>query len=250
MSRPTVNWLFYTPFIVAYLTFVSPSFSGGTVLADRLVDLLGLMIILAGLVIRIVSREWKVSEQNIMKASMGVERLPASGKIPPGLVSTGPYSVVRNPMYIGSLLLGLGVCVIIGNVPFLAAFGVGYIVIHDLIVRSEERFLLGCLGDQYAAYLKSVPRWIPPPGAFVRYLRTKKPLPSLRIAIVREMNTIFGALIGVAVLESYEHLKLQGWQETRTLVTSLLSFSAVVLLAWIVCSIKPVKARLKRRTAY
>lgn len=231
MSRSTANWLLYTPFVIAYVYFVDPRTSGGSALADLLTDLSGLALILAGLGVRIVSREWKTTH------------------VSSGLVSSGPYAVVRNPMYIGSFLVGLGMCVIIGNGPYLIAFTLIYAVVHDLVVRREERFLLQRWPDDYAAYLRSVPRWIPSPLALAEFMRGRKPLAPMRVAVAREMNTICGALIGALALQANEQLVSQGWETARTEVTISLALGAAILLAWIICSLEPVKSRLRRSRA-
>lgn len=79
------------------------------------------------------------------------------------LVTGGPYAFVRNPLYLGSFLIGAGFCVIVGNA-WLAAAALGFfLVVYRFKMSREERLLLDECGEAYAAYLASVPRWLPIP---------------------------------------------------------------------------------------
>lgn len=77
------------------------------------------------------------------------------------LVAHGPYAAVRNPLYLGNLLLTLGAAFIselLWMVPVVLAL---YLAQYVPIVRWEERNLAERFGSQYAAYCRQVPRWIP-----------------------------------------------------------------------------------------
>ena len=76
------------------------------------------------------------------------------------LQTKGIYSYSRNPMYIGVLLIYLGLTLQFGNwwtlilAPFLVAF------ITYRVIRPEERYLTRAFGDEYTNYQKQVRRWI------------------------------------------------------------------------------------------
>jgi protein-S-isoprenylcysteine O-methyltransferase Ste14 len=75
-------------------------------------------------------------------------------------VAAGPYRHVRNPLYLGSWLLALGVSVLMppsGAALFLVAFSVFVL----LLIRAEERFLSAKQGEAYQEYRRSVPRLWP-----------------------------------------------------------------------------------------
>ena len=77
------------------------------------------------------------------------------------LASTGPYSVVRNPLYLGNLLgiIGFGFAV---EQPMLALFlGLVFALFYPSVVAREERDLARIFGERYAAYCAAVPRWMP-----------------------------------------------------------------------------------------
>jgi protein-S-isoprenylcysteine O-methyltransferase Ste14 len=85
------------------------------------------------------------------------------------LVAGGPFRLVRNPLYIGNLLIWAGFALaaqLVWMVPaILLLIGFEY----HAIVRWEEQLLLARRGDEYRAYLRRVPRWLPtlaPPRDF------------------------------------------------------------------------------------
>lgn len=77
------------------------------------------------------------------------------------LSTAGPYSVVRNPLYIGNLLgiVGFGFAV---EQPVLALLlGLVFGLFYPSVVAREERDLLRIFGERYAVYRAAVPRWLP-----------------------------------------------------------------------------------------
>jgi len=77
------------------------------------------------------------------------------------LATSGPYSYVRNPIYLGNLLIALGMLVV-ANVPWLSLLGMGVLCLHYwLVVAAEEASLRGQFGEEYERYLRSVPRFRP-----------------------------------------------------------------------------------------
>ena len=75
-------------------------------------------------------------------------------------VAAGPYRYVRNPLYLGSWLLALGVSVLM-PLSGAAFFLVAYSVFVLLLIRAEERFLSTKQGDVYQQYRQHVPRLWP-----------------------------------------------------------------------------------------
>ncbi|WP_157357827.1 methyltransferase family protein [Mesorhizobium metallidurans] len=77
------------------------------------------------------------------------------------LVRHGPYSVVRNPLYVFSILGSTGAGLASGSFVLGSGIGLFVFITFAAVVRREENFLLGKLGDDYQRYLSQVPRWIP-----------------------------------------------------------------------------------------
>jgi protein-S-isoprenylcysteine O-methyltransferase Ste14 len=77
------------------------------------------------------------------------------------LVRTGPYAVVRHPIYASLLAMLLATVVLL--TPWLRAplALVVFLVGTEIRVRSEDRLLASRFGDQFAEYRKGVPAYIP-----------------------------------------------------------------------------------------
>jgi len=84
---------------------------------------------------------------------------------PRQLVVQGLYRYVRNPMYLGVLVLLLGQAVFYESVPLLQYTAAWFVVVHLFVVLVEEPLLLRRFGDSYEQYTRSVHRWRPGRGA-------------------------------------------------------------------------------------
>jgi protein-S-isoprenylcysteine O-methyltransferase Ste14 len=80
------------------------------------------------------------------------------------LVNGGPYSMVRNPLYVANLLLTLGTALLSGRPLLVLVAGAVFLGQYIPIVRWEESRLTIQFGDAYADYQATVPRWIPRSG--------------------------------------------------------------------------------------
>ena len=79
---------------------------------------------------------------------------------PTVLVDDGPYRFGRNPMYLGMMVMMLGMGVAIG-VPLMAIAAVNFVVIVDSVhIPYEEARLQRAFGGWYSDYAASVRRWI------------------------------------------------------------------------------------------
>jgi protein-S-isoprenylcysteine O-methyltransferase Ste14 len=86
---------------------------------------------------------------------------PAPYDPPRELVATGLYRYVRNPQYVGVVLVIVGEALLSGMVVLLG-YAVLMAVGYHLFVRYYEEPTLGRLfGEPYARYREAVPRWLP-----------------------------------------------------------------------------------------
>jgi len=86
---------------------------------------------------------------------------PAPFDPPVAFVASGPYRLVRNPMYLGGVALLAGYGLVVGSfaVLLLAASGAG--MAHLFVVLVEEPALERRFGERYLAYRRLVNRWLP-----------------------------------------------------------------------------------------
>ena len=77
------------------------------------------------------------------------------------LSASGPYAIVRHPMYAGRFLVGLGLGLIIGRLWLLPFYVVLFFIYAVRRTNQEEDRLRERFGDKYATFCHCVPRWLP-----------------------------------------------------------------------------------------
>lgn len=91
-----------------------------------------------------------------------------SGQVADTLNTTGMYSMVRHPLYLGNFFMWFGVAMLTGNVLFLVAFILFYWLYYERIMFAEEQFLVRKFGKEYQEWANRTPAFIP---AFRKYQR-------------------------------------------------------------------------------
>jgi Phospholipid methyltransferase len=76
------------------------------------------------------------------------------------LTTTGPYAHVRNPLYLGSILMAAGFAVALESWVVGVSLGVMFVAIYVPVIASEERFLRATFAG-FDDYCRRVPRLIP-----------------------------------------------------------------------------------------
>ncbi len=84
---------------------------------------------------------------------------PAPWKESPSLVVAGPYRFMRNPMYVGMLMLQLGIGWLVDNSWIVYGGPIASLVVHYAAVLPEEAYLEEKFGDAYREYKKTVRRY-------------------------------------------------------------------------------------------
>ncbi len=149
--RLVFNYRSYTPlpFLLVMVIFAKPTL---TSLAG------GFAIILLGEAIRF----WGVSIAGSETRTTGT----VGGTY---LITNGPFAFVRNPLYVGNMLLYIGVGVMsMALFPWLLIVAtIWFYIQYTLIVSKEEEYLAERFGAEYEHYRKNVPRFFPRPTAYV-----------------------------------------------------------------------------------
>ncbi len=121
-------------------------------------------------------------------------RIWAAGHIEKGRVLTqgGPYALTRNPLYLGSFLMALGILMAGQSYWLLIPFGVFFAAFYYPVMKAEEEELLQGYGDSFLAYARRVPLFLPqlraaPVGASV-FLWS-------RVVRNREHRTVIGLIL-------------------------------------------------------
>jgi protein-S-isoprenylcysteine O-methyltransferase Ste14 len=129
------------PFIAAMMVFAHPT---------PLSMLIGAIVALSGEMLRFWGVAYAGSETRVT-GSVGASKL----------VTSGPFSRVRNPLYVGNILLYVGFGIMsMALFPWLPIAALCYFVFqYVLIVREEEEFLRETFGVEYEEYCRHVGRF-------------------------------------------------------------------------------------------
>ena len=126
-------------------------------------------------------------------------RLWAAGHIEKGRVLTqgGPYALTRNPLYLGSFLMALGIIVAGQSYWLLLPFGAFFAVFYYPVMRAEEQELLQGYGGEFVQYSNRVPLFFP------NFKKARHPSSTFlwsRVIRNREHRTLAGLLLAEGIL--------------------------------------------------
>lgn len=116
------------------------------------------------------------------------------------LTTSGPYARTRNPLYLGSFFLGLGLTVAGGHWIWPFVFLVFFLSVYGLTMRGEVELLTEIFGDAYRHYADQVPLFVP---RWTAYRSPEGPGRGFTLAAWkknREYEALLGALAGFAFL--------------------------------------------------
>ena len=83
------------------------------------------------------------------------------------LVSSGPYSVTRNPLYFFSTLGATGIGLMFGSISLSIIFGITSYLVFAATAHKESQFLAGKFGRAYEDYARRTPSFFPNPGIYL-----------------------------------------------------------------------------------
>ena len=81
-------------------------------------------------------------------------------KIPTRLITNGSFRISRHPMYLGFVLLLLGVSILLGSLTSFTAPVLMFITLQTKFITHEENQMKKVFGEKYREYEKRVRRWI------------------------------------------------------------------------------------------
>jgi protein-S-isoprenylcysteine O-methyltransferase Ste14 len=89
----------------------------------------------------------------------GTEVNPVS-KANRALVTSGPFALTRNPMYLGLVIVSLGIAFWVGALPMFAVPILTFAVANWVHIPFEEAKMRRQFGAAFDAYTAKVPRWV------------------------------------------------------------------------------------------
>lgn len=168
--------LFFIGLLIWVWFFPSDIFEGTWL--DLLLDTVGIGGLFTGELIRIwaVSHAGKCTRSRKLKAEV--------------LIKSGPYAIVRNPIYGGNFLIGLGMVILSEAFVLIPVFIVLFSLQYMSIIANEEEFLARKFGADYANYRSSVPKWIPRLEPLATRISLGSEFP------INELGTALGVIVG------------------------------------------------------
>ena len=134
----------FIPLIIFFM-FITPSWKDNltTELISECFEVLGYLFLMAGLGLRI----W---------ATLYIGKRKSRE-----LITDGPFSLCRNPLYLGTIIIVFGAGLAVVN-PVMIFFTIlVYTPVHVLVALAEERHLTKIFGRQYEEYRRSTPAFLP-----------------------------------------------------------------------------------------
>lgn len=133
--------------VFGVLLFGQSIFPPETVIHEA-IEMIGIVLIVIG----IAGRLWST--------------LYIGGKKSVSVVTDGPYSITRNPLYVFSSIAAVGVGAQMGSITAAVGFGVACAAAFHIVILREEKFLAASLGADYRDYVAAVPRFFPRPSLY------------------------------------------------------------------------------------
>lgn len=189
------------------------------IIFDMRNELIFLVISLSGEIIRIITIGYTPRNTS--------GRNTETGQLADELNTTGLYSLVRHPLYLGNFFMWLGPVLFLKSVWFLIIFCLIYWIYYERIMFAEEQFLRRKFGDAYDKWSEKVSAILPlkwnyvPPGLTF----------SLKNVLKREYNSFVNIFLIFAILDLFRNYFLSG----RIYITGMwlyLLIAAVII--WLV----------------
>jgi protein-S-isoprenylcysteine O-methyltransferase Ste14 len=179
--------------LILFARFIIPSWKKEPL--EDFFDISGIILVLSGFLLRIIARGHK-------------EEISQGGN---KLVTDGPYCLIRNPMYFGTLLIGTGIISILLNFWALSVFLIIYLLIYVPQISREEKILLKRFGEDYEKYRNHTPKYFP---SIIRLLNFRSYIPLLKFSWVKkEWPALTATVTAIFIIEIWQDVKLFGVEE-------------------------------------
>jgi protein-S-isoprenylcysteine O-methyltransferase Ste14 len=163
-------------------------------------EIVSLLISLFGLAIRCVT----VAFVPKGTSGRGTRRLSAEA-----LNSTGMYSLVRHPVYLGNYLVGLGVTLVWFDWWAPVIYSLCFWLYYERIIVAEEAYLEGVYGDEFREWARRTPSFCLMPSQFAQWKRPAMSF-SLLSMVRREYSTFLLIVLLYAGMEGIENYWIDG----------------------------------------
>lgn len=120
------------------------------------------------------------------------------------LNTSGAYSLVRNPLYLGNFLMVLGIVLFVHLWWMTLIYTLAFWLYYERIIFAEETFLRNKFGETYLSWANRTPAIIP---SFNHYKKPELPF-SLRNVLRREYNGFFAVIACMFIFETFGEISI------------------------------------------
>lgn len=133
-----------------------------SIFAEKYRGKIGVIVALA-IIITSESNMWSFLIGFLISSLGNLLRVWASGYIRKEreLATSGPYSLTRNPLYLGNFLIGAGFCIASWQILSIPIFILYFLIFYIPLIRIEEERMKEIFREDYIQYKKSVPVFFP-----------------------------------------------------------------------------------------
>ena len=159
-------------------------------------------------------------------AARGTSGRNTGDQVADALNTTGMYSMVRHPLYLGNYLIWIGIVAYTLNPYFIIIVTLLYWLYYERIMLAEEMHLTRSYGDKYLSWASSVP-------AFIPSLKLFKPavIPlSWKTVLTREENGVLAAVISFFYVDTLIDVRITGEPIVTTAELIVLGATVVIVL--------------------
>lgn len=208
--------------IVAFPAIFFRRDKDGFIALDQVAEIFGIALVLLGQILRVSARGFKSEHSH-------------NGFM---LIQDGPYALVRNPMYLGILLIGFGIVLMLFKWWVMLIFLFVFTVRYLLLIAAEEKKLKILFPQDYPAYQRKAPRLLPSLAMIFRK-GIGEYLPLKLSWLKGEIGSILAILSLALLAESWEDIRKRG---AAAYFKELAAYAVIIIL--FICLV----AYLSRRT--
>jgi len=122
------------------------------------------------------------------------------GQVADELNTTGMYSIIRHPLYLGNFLMWLGVAMLTANLWFVVCFIFLFWLYYERIMYAEESFLIEKFGNDYLIWSSYTPAFVP---TFKKVIKPKYSFSILKV-LKKEKNGMAAIFLLFWLFEWFE----------------------------------------------
>ncbi len=219
------NWLFKRrgtlPVVLFILALPAIYYTDYSTLHSEFVWVLNVLAVLACI------KGFLIRAYTIGTTPKGTSGRNTEQQVAEQLNSTGMYSMVRHPLYLGNYLMWIGIVLFTKNIPFVIIVSLLFWIYYERIMFAEERFLERKFGEDYLKWSLKAPAFIPKISQF-----KKSSVPfSLKSVLRREYSGALATVIGFAYIELMENVfQYHQWIIGRTTLIVLIVTVVVTII--------------------